>query len=257
MKLSQVAAQLYTVRDFCKTTADLASTAKKVREIGYTAVQVSGIGPISEAEVVAIMEGEGLTICATHEPSHTLLDEPQKVIDRLQRLGCRLTAYPSPRDVDLSNAEHVRSLARRLDASGAKLREAGITLAYHNHGLEFVRFEGRPVLDFIYGNTRPENLKAELDTYWVHFGGGDVVQWCERLRGRLPCIHIKDYVFTLENKPTFAEIGQGTLPFKRIIDAAEASGCQWFIVEQDRCAGSPFESLRTSFDYLKDHLVER
>jgi sugar phosphate isomerase/epimerase len=50
MKLSQVAVQLYTVRDFCQTAPELKETAKKIRAIGYTAVQLSGIGPIPETD---------------------------------------------------------------------------------------------------------------------------------------------------------------------------------------------------------------
>lgn len=59
MKISQAAAQLYTVRDFCKTAADLAETAKKIRTIGYEAVQVSGVGPIDPVEIRHIMEAAG------------------------------------------------------------------------------------------------------------------------------------------------------------------------------------------------------
>ncbi len=255
MKITQVAAQLYTVRAHCATAADLAVTAKKIRAIGYTAVQLSGAGPIPEAEVVAILRAEGLTLCATHEPAFTILDEPEKVIARLHALGCKLTAYPHPKDVDFTNPEHVETLVRKLDAAGAKLRAAGLTLGYHNHGIEFVRYRGAPALDYIYAHTDPANLVGELDTYWIHYGGGDVAAWCRKLRGRLPFIHLKDYCYTTENKPTFCEIGLGTLPFQEIIAAAEASGCEWFIVEQDTCPGDPFDSLKISFDYIKAHLV--
>ena len=255
MKLTQVAAQLYTVRDFCQTAAALAATAKKIRAIGYEAVQLSGLGPIPTAEIVRIMAGEGLTICATHEPSAVILEEPEKAIDTLRQLGCRLTAYPYPQDVDFGSADSINTLVRKLDAAGAKLRAAGFTLGYHNHDIEFLKFEGAPVLDYLFARTDPRNLVSELDTYWVQYGGGDCVEWCRKLRGRLPFIHLKDYVMTRERKPTFGEIGEGTLPFARIISEAEASGCQWFIVEQDTCPRDPFASLRTSFEYLKARLV--
>jgi sugar phosphate isomerase/epimerase len=255
MKISQVAAQLYTVRDFCRDAGSLAATAKKLRSIGYTAVQVSAVGPIPETEIVAILQGEGLTICATHEPSLEILDEPEKVIARLQRLGCRLTAYPYPAGVDFTDAVQVENLVRKLDASGTKLRAAGIQLGYHNHAIEFVKYRGAPVLEYIYAQTAPENLVSELDTFWIHYGGGDVVEWIRRLRGRIPCLHLKDYGFTKENKHTWCEIGAGTLPFQRIIAEAEAGGCAWFIVEQDTCPGDPFDSLRQSFDYIKTNLV--
>ena len=41
---------------------------------------------------------------------------------------------------------------------------------------------------------------------------------------------------------------------KRIVAVAEGSGCRWFIVEQDTCPGDPFESLRKSFEYIKENL---
>lgn len=37
-----IGAQLYTVREFCKTLDDFALTLKKVADIGYRTVQVSG-----------------------------------------------------------------------------------------------------------------------------------------------------------------------------------------------------------------------
>ncbi|MBP9912885.1 MAG: sugar phosphate isomerase/epimerase [Opitutaceae bacterium] len=255
MKLSQVAAQLYTVRDHCQTAQTLAASAKRLRAIGYSAVQLSAIGPMREAEVVAIMRGEGLTICATHEPSQEILDEPAKAIDRLQRLGCKLTAYPYPAGVDFTDAAQINTLVRKLDAAGAKFHAAGLQLGYHNHAIEFVKFQGAPVLDYIYSQTSAENLVGELDTFWIHYGGGDVVEWVRKLRDRQPFIHLKDYGFTKENKHTYCEIGAGTLPFARIIAEAEAGGCEWFIVEQDTCPGDPFDSLRQSFDYIKANLV--
>jgi sugar phosphate isomerase/epimerase len=255
MKLSQVAVQLFTLRDHCKTAADLAATARKLRTLGYTAVQVSSVGPIPEEEIVAIMRGEGLTICATHEPGNVILDETDRVIERLQKLGCRLTAYPWPQGVDFTDPVQTRTLARKLDLAGAKLRAAGLVLGYHNHAIEFVRCEGRLALELIYELTDPKNVVGELDTYWIHYGGGDVLEWCRKLRGRLPFIHLKDYCFLPTNTHNFCEVGAGTLPFAKIIAEAEAGGCEWFIVEQDTCPGDPFDSLAQSLAYIRQNLV--
>ena len=63
---SQIAAQLYTLRNFCKTPADIATSLKKVKQIGFDAVQVSGIGKIDPKELATILKGEGLACCATH-----------------------------------------------------------------------------------------------------------------------------------------------------------------------------------------------
>lgn len=256
MKLSQVAVQLYTVRDFCKDATSLAATAKKLRAMGYTAVQLSGVAALPEAELVAIFRGEGLTICATHEPGKKILEEPDAVVARLQALGCHYTAYPSPNGVfDLGDTAQVEELARKLDVAGAKLHAAGLVLGYHNHGFEFVRFRDTTVLDYLFSATNPKHLVSELDTFWVHYGGYNVVDWCRKLRGRLPFIHLKDYGVNTKNAHEYREIGAGSLPFKEIIAEAETGGCEWFIVEQDETPGDPFASLQQSFNYIKDHLV--
>lgn len=254
MKLNQVAAQLYTVRDFLKTPADIAASLKRIAAIGYPAVQLSGLGPIDEAELLRILKGQGLTCCATHEPGDQILNDTQRVIDRLHKLGCNQTAYPYPAGVDFGKTEEIEALAKKLDAAGAAMAKAGQTLSYHNHAIEFVRCHGRTALEFIFDATHPRHLQAELDTYWVQYGGGDPVAWCRRMKNRLPLLHMKDYGFAPDNKPYFAEIGNGNLHWTHILSEAKHSGCQWFIVEQDDCPGDPFKSLEISFRFIRDHL---
>lgn len=252
MRIDQVAVQLYTLREFIQTPGDIAATLRKVRAIGYRAVQVSGMGPIEEEELVRILDGEGLVLCATHEAPDRILNEPERVVERLKRLGCTRTAYPAPRDVDFSSGGAVDAWIEKLNAAGKVLHESGLRLGYHNHHFEFRRLGGRTILERIYEQTDARYLRAELDTYWVQFGGGDPVKWCARLRGRLPVLHLKDYVIDRENRATFAEIGNGNLDFPAIIAEAERAGCEWYVVEQDICPGDPFESIRVSFEYLRD-----
>jgi sugar phosphate isomerase/epimerase len=254
MKIHQIAAQLYTVRDFAKTPADIALTLKKIRAIGYEAVQISGLGLISESELVALLKGEGLTCCATHEDGNVILNEPQRVVEHLKKLGCPLTAYAWPAGIKFDTLAEVKSFAARLNAAGKVLHEAGQVLCYHNHHIEFRRLAGKPILEILFAETDPRYLQGEPDTYWVQHGGGDPVAWCERLKNRLPILHMKDYTVTTDNKATFAEIGNGNLNWPRIIAAAETAGCQWFCIEQDTCPGDPFDSLKQSFQYTRDNL---
>lgn len=258
MKVRQIAAQLYTLRDHLKTPADVAKTLKQVRKIGYEAVQVSGVGPIDPGELRKMIDGEGLVCCATHEPSQQILEEPSKVVDTLNALGCAHTAYPYPAGIDFTSSRDVKELIKKLDASGKMLRDAGKTLSYHNHAVEFARIKDRSILQMIYEGTNPENVKAELDTHWVQAGGGSTVAWCRKMRGRMPLIHLKDFVVDTTSERAFAEIGHGNMDWKEIISAAEESGCEWFIVEQDNdwADDDPFKSLKLSFKYLKDEIAE-
>lgn len=256
MKITQVAAQLYTVRDFAKTPAEIAQALKRVRAMGYTAVQVSGIGPIEPAELRRMLDGEGLTCCATHEDMHQILKDPAPLIEKLKALGCGYTAYPFPAGFDVHDEDSMLKLAAELNRVGELFHRAEITLSYHNHQLEFARLGSRTALDVIFANTDPAYLHAEIDTYWVQYGGGVPQDWCTKLAGRLSTIHMKDYGIDAKNSPVFKEIGAGNLNWPAIIRAAEGSGCHWFIVEQDVCPGDPFDSLKQSFDYIQAHLVE-
>ena len=252
MKLSQVALQLYTLRDYTKTPTDIRHTLKRVRAIGYEAVQASGMGPIDDAELAEILRGEGLTLCATHEGSDFIRQEPEKVSEKLSRLNCKYTAYPFPAGVDWTKPADVESMVADLDQAAAVLGKAGHVLAYHNHAVELMPFQGATALDYIYAKS---SLQGEIDTYWIQHGGGDPVAWCAKLAGRLPMIHMKDYTVLPSGKPDFAAIGAGNLNFPAIIAAAEKSGCQWFTVEQDTTPGNPFDAVKQSFEYIKANLV--
>jgi len=254
MKPNQICAQLYTVRDFLQTPADIAVSLKKIREIGYETVQLSGLGPIEVTELKAMLDGEGLVCCATHEDAAMILDTPQAVVEKLNALGCTITAYPYPAGIEFKSIDDVKALAARLNAAGEVLYNAGQVLCYHNHHIEFRRIGGRTILETLYEETDPRFLQGEPDTYWVQYGGGCTVSWVRYLAQRLPIIHYKDYMVTEDNQVTFTEIGNGNLDWPHITAAAEAAGCEWFSVEQDTCPGDPFASLAQSYNYMKKTL---
>jgi len=256
MKKNQIVAQMYTVRDHLKTPRDIAASLKRVKQIGYEAVQLSGLGPVDDGELRKMLDGEGLVCAATHEPSESIVERPREVSERLSRIGCSLTAFPHPGKYPVGTREEVEKLAASLDAAGAVLKAAGQTLGYHNHNAEFAKIDGKTVLEIIYEKTDPKNLVGEIDTYWVQAGGGDSVAWIKKLARRLPSIHLKDYGFVPGKGVVFEEIGSGNLDWKAIVTAAEKAGCRWFIVEQDRdwANDDPFLSLTMSFDYLAQNI---
>lgn len=251
---TRIAAQLYTVRALCQDAAGLARTLARLRAIGYTAVQVSGIGPIDARTVRRLLDAEGMVACATHEPGQAIVDAPETVVERLQTLGASATAYPWPH-LPLTSEGEVLALARALDRAGAVLRAAGQTLCYHHHALEFRRLGPPPArasaLELLLAHTAEAHLQAEIDTYWVQIAGADPVAWCRRLGGRLPLLHLKDCGVQDGNVATTMALGEGNLDLPGILAAAQAAGCQWYIVEQDSCPGDPIDSLATSWRCLQ------
>lgn len=255
MQIEQIAVQLYTLRDHLKTAETFATTLERVADIGYRAVELAGPRPLPEAQLAELCRQHGLVICSAHENPATIFDDPQTVIQHLEALGCTYAAYPYPDKFDLRNSEDLRRLVEGLDASGAALAAAGKILTYHNHAMELEFVDGVPILEVIYGNTEPNHLQGQLDTYWIHVGESSPQAWCARLRDRLPLIHLKDCRPDAGGEPQFAEVGHGILDWQTICATAEACGCRWFIVEQDVCPGDPFVSVEKSFRYLHDNLL--
>ncbi|MCD4699463.1 MAG: sugar phosphate isomerase/epimerase, partial [Phycisphaerae bacterium] len=102
-------------------------------------------------------------------------------------------------------------------------------------------------------NTDPENLKAEIDTYWVQAGGGDPAEWIRKYAGRLPVLHVKDMIISADVKQRFAEIGEGNLNWHAILTAAKDAGVEWYCVEEDDCyERDPFDALKISLDNLRE-----
>jgi sugar phosphate isomerase/epimerase len=254
MKRSQLAAQLFTLRDFIKTPEDVVKTFEKVRDIGYQAVQVSAMAAqIEEEDLAKLAADYGLTICATHEPGKLICEETDKVIDRLKRLNCRYTAYPHPH-VPVETKEQVMALAEQLKVAAEKMQKAGLTLCYHNHAIEFERFDGELMLDLLYNNAPA--MQAEIDTFWVQAGGQDPVSWINRFPGKQPLLHLKEFGIINRERKMLA-IGNGNLDWKSIIAAGTACGVEYFIVEQDDCNGvDPFEEMRRSYNFIAENFFD-
>jgi len=246
-----LAAQLYTIREFTQTAADLAASLKKVKDIGYTAVQVSAIGPIPDAEVKAMVDDLGLTICITHTAYPKLWIEIDAVIAQHKLWGCPNVAIGSmPGPYRETGEEGFRRFAAEANAVGEKLAKAGLTFSYHNHSFEFVKFGQRTGLDLLFEETDPRYLKAEIDVYWVQHGGADPAAWVRKVAGRMPVVHLKDMVI-LDGKQIMAEIGEGNLNWPSVLAACKDAKVDWYAVEQDVCQRNPFESLKISYDNLK------
>ena len=244
-------AQLYTTRQFCKTIEGVAETFAKVAKIGYTAIQISGFGPVDMKEVSRLARESGLTVAATHVGWPRFLKDLDAVIEEHKALGCVHPAigglpgeYRTPEGIDRFTGE-LAPVAERLAAEG-------MDFSYHNHNHELVRVGETTWLAMLYGKADPKALKAEIDTYWIQAGGADPAQWITDCAGREPLCHFKDMIVTREREQRFAEIGEGNLNWPAIVKACEEGGVEYALVEQDNCYDrDPFDSLGISYRNMK------
>ena len=128
-----------------------------------------------------------------------------------------------------------------------RLREEGITFAYHNHAFDFVKENGEYLLDIILNES---DFDLILDVYWAAFSGIDPAKLIRKIGSRARILHFKDLKCNKDNKTEMAEVMNGNLDWDSIIAACEESGCLAAMVEQDTCSGDPFDSLKISYQHL-------
>ena len=101
----------------------------------------------------------------------------------------------------------------------------------------------------------------ELDLCWITAAGKDPVEYFKRYPGRFPLVHVKDLkkipagptpgALPIEQiLPDVADVGTGTINWKRIFAESKTAGIEHYFVEHDRPA-RPYESLEASYKYLQ------
>ncbi len=249
--MSPIAAQCWTIREQLKTPEQVPQTLARVREIGYEAVETGAfVGGLDARAQKAVLDQVGLAAAGLHVGLAEALEKPEEVLETLHHLGTRYATVSFGPDRYWS-ADGWKRLADELSAPAESFRRDGFTLAYHNHSHEFMRFGGRSGFEILVQESDPA-LALQIDTYWVAHGGADPVYWLKKLAGRIPQVHMKDYVISAEREVVFAEVGEGNLNWPAILEAAAAGGAEWYIVEQDRCLlHEPLESLAVSLRNMK------
>lgn len=249
MEARQLAAQLYTVRRFMETPEDIERTLRNVRDIGYSAVQVSGMGPIDPARLKSIVDELDIRICATHIPLEHMEERLAEVIQTHRLWNCEYVGLGSMPNEYRSSKEGYETFAKKFADIGRRLENAGLHLVYHNHNFEFQKFDGLTGFDILLNEAGPGTYSMEIDTYWVQAGGGNPSEWIRRAKGAIHVVHLKDMA-VLDREAVYAEIGEGNFNWDDILEACHEADVKWYIVEQDECQRDPFESLDISLKYL-------
>lgn len=255
-------------------------TLKKVSELGYNSVEISQI-PMTDENVAEIKRArdefnlEVASLSANVKPAagnDDLETNFDKIVDNCKTLDVDLVRIGMLPFESMKSLETVLDFCREANEYAIKLKEHGIKLYYHNHHVEFKKYDGKFLLDII-AEECPD-LGFEIDLHWVQRAGASPIETLKRFAGKVDLIHLKDYrvgdipeeafasldegdIMTFYNAFTniieFAELGQGSMDYKPIIEQALESGVRYMLVEQDMLYGrDPFDCLADS----RDHLIE-
>ncbi len=240
---------MYTVRDYCKDLNGLSETLKKIADIGYKTVQVSGTCDYEAEWLKDELLKNGLECAITHYNTDKIIASPEEVAAAHKIFGCK---YVGIGWHDL-NAKSTEEFIETFKPSAKAIKDSGLSLSYHNHDPEFALENGKTKLDIICENFTADELKITLDTFWAQAGGADPAKVIRDLKGRTPCIHLKDMAYDRK----MMAVGSGNMNFESIFAAAIDSGVEYALVEQDNCNGlDPFDCLKISYEYCKANGIE-
>ena len=241
----EIGIQFFTLRDFCKDLENFSESLKKVADIGYRNVQISGTCEFEAEWLKKELDKNGLKCVLTHTPASKLKNELSKVLTDHSIIDCDnigLGYY------DFNGDDNFDDFFKNYIPIAEEIKSIGKYFMYHNHAHEFAKKDGKLIIEHIADRFSPEILGITLDTFWVQAGGGDPAQWLEKLSGRVPCIHLKDFAFDKK----MAVVGEGNINFDRVFQKAGEAGTKYMLVEQDDCNGeNPFDCIKRSYDYLK------
>lgn len=246
-----VGLQLYTVRDLM--AQNVASTLQLVAAVGYTELEFAGYFNQKPAELRKILDGEGLSAPSCHVPLEALQNNLAQVITEANILGHRYVVLPylttEQRGTDISSYQR---LAEQLNIFAEQCRAAGLQMAYHNHDFEFQPVSGQIPYEVLLKETDANLVKMELDLYWTVKAGLDPVQLFAKHPGRFPLWHVKD----MGKAGELADVGAGTIDFKRIFEKAQLAGLQHHFIEHDE-SSNKILTIRRGFDTVNALLQQR
>ncbi|MGF6492574.1 sugar phosphate isomerase/epimerase [Luteibacter sp. 621] len=248
--------QLYMVLD--AYPKDPAGTLKTLKSIGYTEIEAI---VTSTAETLRDQLKEaGLACPSMHFDSmgfdkgvgaaHTL-GSKYIVSSMLPGIMQKEKGGSGEPTYTLDDAKRTAEYANKL---GQKAKAAGLQYAYHNHHLEFTDVGGgKTFYDVLLAETDHTLVQFELDCGWVHAGGKNPADYFKANPGRIPLMHAKDFLPGNAKDYPGAELGRGTLDYKPIMAAADASGLKHCFVEQEGpfARMSSLDAARVDFDYLR------
>lgn len=238
--------ELYSVRNELKK--DPMGTVRAVAKMGYQCVEF--YAPYFQwttdyaQSMRKLLDDVGLKCYSTHNgPISFSGDGLEHAMQLNQILDARYIVMASAGR--LKEPDDWKKVADTLNQAAEKMQPARLRPGYHNHALEFSKVDWN--IDGV-AYTRPmellaaktgRNVMLQLDVGTCVEMGYDPVEWIGKNRGRVRSMHVKDWS---PDGGYQVLLGEGVVPWKKVLDAAKANGIEYFLIEQEGSRFSEFET---------------
>lgn len=259
--------QLYSIRD--EMEKDPIATLKALKGMGYQDFEHYGFDGTdgsyygyAAGDFKAILDDLELNVSSGHYPFSGFLNDSPDALKRYvdaaikgaKTVGSSYITWPWL-DSEYRNLEGFTKTAQMVGQIAEQVTDAGIGFAYHNHGFDFLEFDGKTGFEIVADNTDPEQVKLQLDLYWVmHSAKLTPAQWVEKYPGRIVMWHIKDMHKVSRD---YTELGNGSIDYHKVLPDTVKSGLEYYYIEQGgNFTENSMDSARFSAAYFKKELQQ-
>jgi sugar phosphate isomerase/epimerase len=239
--MARIGLMLYTVR--VESARDLEGTLRAVAGMGYEGVELFDLHGHEPRHIRRWLDELGLLAAGRHASLDAIETKLSRLAAEAETLGTQrvVLAWVEPP----ASVGEAQALADRIGNAAEKAAALGLELGFHNHDGELRPLQdGRSFLDRLLDLP----IFLELDLGWAWWAGVDPVDLLELTGGRVPLVHVKDFVTRSER--AFCPVGDGGVGYDYVAPAAVAAGVEWLLVEQDEADGSALEAARRSLAAL-------
>ena len=132
--------QLYSVREDLEK--DFEGTLRKVKALGYDAVEFAGLFGHGAEEVRNLCKEIGLIPLSAHVPFVDMMNDPDGVLKVYADIGCKFVVIPYLTEEYRPGQPKFQEVIDGAKLLGKKAKELGMQLCYHNHDFEFLKLNG-------------------------------------------------------------------------------------------------------------------
>lgn len=244
-------AQMYTLREYCRTPKMYEKSMRKLSEMGYKYYQFSGVtDDVTPQMIKEISERYDLKCTLTHWDDSKIISDTERVIEDHNIFGCEgigIGGMPG----EFRNYEGYEKFLDKYGRAIETIGKSGKTFCYHNHWFEFERYEktGKTGMEMLLDMTNKDAFKLTFDTAWAHRAGVDCADFIHKHADRIFAVHLKDLTI-IDNELTVTEMLTGNMCFDPIIKACVEENIKWQFVEQDWVRINAYDSMKISYDNL-------
>ena len=253
MNLPKIAVQTYSVLESCGTQTDYAESLKKIGMIGYTDVQMCDCISWDPYWLRETLDEAGLVGIASHESMESLDANRHETAKKLCIIGCQFVGIGG---ANITSLAETKAFANHYNTLVPFWKEQGITLTYHNHSFEFLKENGRTLMDELI-TLLSSDIAIVADVCWIQLAGLTPANFLHKIKDRLQLVHYKDWEIIEGQRGDTAAIGEGNIDFQAITDVCKEAGTEYYIVEQDNHRRDAFTNLTISYKAMKELLMNK